>query len=216
MTVRGRPRGFDREAALERAMRLFWERGYENASLSGLTSAMGIKGPSLYAAFGSKEELFRECLERYQAEYGISLAEAAGSELPARERIRSFLETCAREYTRADVPRGCFVVLAALHCSSDNQEVSEMLKRQRLAGQELLRGLLREAIASGELPPETDDVNVAAYFAALTQGMSIQAKDGATRETLLAAVQTALAFWPEPSIPPDKGTGTEPGNEPGL
>jgi AcrR family transcriptional regulator len=199
MTLRGRPRAFDRQAALARAMRLFWERGYENTSLTELTAAMGIRGPSLYAAFGGKEALFRECLELYQSAYGVPLAELAVGARSARARLVAILGACAREFARTDVPKGCFVALSVLQCGSEHSDLAEFLQEKRLASRQVLRDLLVEAKTGGELPPEADPDVLAAYLTAVIQGMSVQAKDGADEDTLLAMVSPVMAFWPKPA-----------------
>jgi len=177
-------------------MRLFWEHGYENTSLAELTAAMGIKGPSLYAAFGGKEALFRECLELYQSDYGVPLAELAKSPQPTRERLVAILEACARDYARNDAPKGCFVALSALQCGAEHTDIAAYLREKRLASRQVLRDLLAEAKRSGDLPPEADPDALAAYLSAVIQGMSVQAKDGADTDILLAMVPVAMAFWP--------------------
>lgn len=199
MTSRGRPRAFDRQAALARAMRLFWEHGYENTSLAELTAAMGIKGPSLYAAFGGKEALFRECLELYQRAYGVPLAELAAGDQPPRARLMTILAACAREYARPDAPKGCFIALSALQCAAGHAGIAAFLREKRLASRQVLFDLLAEARDGGDLPPEADLDVLAAYLAAVIQGMSVQAKDGADTDTLLAMVPVAMAFWPPPA-----------------
>lgn len=180
-------------------MRLFWEHGYENTSVAELTAAMGIKGPSLYAAFGDKETLFRECLELYQSGHGIPFAALATSDQPPRMRLLTILEACAREYARPDAPKGCFIALSSLQCAEGHAGIAALLREKRLASRQVLFDLLAEARNGGELPPEADLDVLAAYLAAVIQGMSVQAKDGADTITLLAMIPVAMAFWPPTS-----------------
>lgn len=180
-------------------MQLFWERGYENASLADLIGAMDIKGSSLYAAFGSKEALFRECLELYQNSHGLALAGLAARDRPARERLAAFLDACARDYTRPDRPKGCLVVLSAFQCPREHAAIEGFLREKRLSGRERLRDLLAEAKAGGELPPEADLDVLAVYLAAVVQGMSAQARDGEATDRLLAMIPAVMAFWPPPT-----------------
>jgi AcrR family transcriptional regulator len=193
---RGRPLSFDRDAALETAMHVFWERGYEAASISDLTTAMGITPPSLYTAFGDKEQLFLEAIERYALGYGSISARALKEEPTARRAIERWLHEAASELTEPCHPKGCMVVMAATNCSSAAERVQSALARRRAEAIANVTQRIEGAIAAGELPVDTDAQDLANFYATVYQGMSLQAKDGATREALLATVKAAMRAWP--------------------
>lgn len=195
MANRGRPRSFDKDAALARAMDVFWSKGYEGASLSDLTAAMGIASPSLYAAFGSKEELFRQALALYGRTEGAEIWDAVTSASSAYEAVEGFLMQSARVFTRRGRPTGCLVVLSALHATESCETVRRELIRARAQNVEDLAERLAQGVAAGELPPTVDVTAVASYYITVQQGMSIQARDGASRETLEAIARAALAAW---------------------
>ena len=193
--IRGRPRGFDRDAALQRAMEVFWAKGYDGAALSDLTAAMGINPPSLYAAFGSKEALFREAVDLYGAIEGTEIWAAIDEAPTAREAIRQFLTATANVFTRPGKPPGCLVVLSALHPNDTNENVYRVLREKRADNVATLRDRLKRAVREGELPKGVDTLAVATFYVTVQQGMSIQARDGATRETLRAVADSAMAAW---------------------
>ncbi len=195
MAERGRPRGFDRDLALAKAMEVFWARGYEGASMTDLTAAMGIASPSLYAAFGCKEALFREALRLYAATESEGIWGGLETSPTARAGFESFLQATARMFTRSDKPTGCLVVLSALHASELNRTVREELVQGRAAMVDRLEARLRRGQREGDVPTRADTRAVAAYFATMQQGMSIQARDGATRATLEAIARVAMAGW---------------------
>ncbi|QIJ66730.1 TetR/AcrR family transcriptional regulator [Streptomyces sp. JB150] len=191
---RGRPRSFDRETALERAIMAFWERGYEATSVSDLTRAMGIGAPSLYAAFGDKRALFDEVVEVYGARYGSFAARALAEEPTARAAVRRLLREAAAEYTAPGRPHGCLVVHAATNCTSP--EVEQALRERRNANIAAIESRIRADIATGELPPGTDAAALARHTGAMIQGMSQQARDGASRAELEALAEIAMTIWP--------------------
>ncbi|MGW6597500.1 TetR/AcrR family transcriptional regulator [Streptomyces sp. NPDC055036] len=195
MTTRGRPRGFDRDTALERAMKVFWATGYEATSMADLTSAMGIASPSLYAAFGSKEELFREAVALYGATAGQAVARALTEEPTARAAVNAVLRANAYAYTGADTPGGCMIVLAATNCSESNAPVRDHLARLRKVGIDNLAERLEQGVRDGELAPGTDTYAVASFYTAVLQGMSVQARDGASREDLEMLAERAMWAW---------------------
>ena len=195
MAVRGRPRSFERDSALRRAMEVFWTKGYDGASLAELTAAMGINAPSLYAAFGSKEALFREAVALYGATEGTEIWTALPQAPTAREAIERFLRASALSFTRPDRPAGCLVVLGALLASDANANVCLELRASRAGNVAALRDRLERAVAEGELPESVDCEAVATFYATVQQGMSIQARDGASRATLLAVADCAMAAW---------------------
>jgi AcrR family transcriptional regulator len=194
---RGRPLSFDRDAALETAMHVFWERGYEAASISDLTSAMGITPPSLYTAFGDKEQLFLEAIERYALGYGSISARALREEPSARSAIERWLTEAANELTEPCHPKGCMVVMAATNCSAAAERVQAALLRRRTEAIAAVGCRIQGGVDSGELPADTDAQDLANFYATVYQGMSMQAKDGATREGLMATVRSAMRAWPQ-------------------
>lgn len=193
---RGRPLSFDRDAALETAMHVFWERGYEAASISDLTSAMGITPPSLYTAFGDKEQLFLEAIERYALGYGSAGVRALKEEPTARSAIERWLLEAANELTQPCHPKGCMVVMAATNCSAAAERVQDALLLRRTEAIANVGRRIQGGIDNGELPPDTDAQDLANFYATIYQGMSMQAKDGATHESLMATVRTAMRSWP--------------------
>lgn len=192
---RGRPRSFDRAEALRRAMEVFWAKGYDGASLADLTAAMSINSPSLYAAFGSKESLFREAVALYDETEGTEIWTAIAEAPTAREAFERFLCTSAEVFTRADKPAGCLIVLGALTANDANANVCRELRDQRAGNVATLRDRLKRAVREGELPKSLDCLAVATFYATVQQGMSIQARDGASRETLLSVAACAMAAW---------------------
>ncbi|NMO14160.1 TetR/AcrR family transcriptional regulator [Pyxidicoccus fallax] len=195
MATRGRPRHFDRDAALREAMQVFWEKGYEGASLSDLTSAMGIKAPSLYAAFGCKEALFREAVELYTSLEGGATNRALRDVPTAREAIEAMLRDNVREYANPGKPSGCMIVLAAVSGTTENEGVRQFLAEQRKAAIADIQQRLERGIAEGELPRGTDTEAMAGFYATVLHGLSIQARDGATLEAMTAIVDCAMAAW---------------------
>ncbi|MFD4629502.1 TetR/AcrR family transcriptional regulator [Streptomyces sp. NPDC058284] len=192
---RGRPRSFDRETALEQAIRAFWEHGYEGTSVSDLTRVMGIGAPSLYAAFGDKRRLFDEVVVRYGHTHGSFGGRAFEEEPTARGAVSRMLHEAAAEFTDPTRPRGCLVISAATNCTTP--EVEEMLRERRNANVAGIESRVRAAVAAGELPGDTDPGALARYTAAVFQGMSQQARDGATREDLEAVADLAMRAWPQ-------------------
>lgn len=195
MVERGRPRSFDRAVALRRAMEVFWAKGYDGASLIDLTAAMNINSPSLYAAFGSKESLFREAVALYGETEGTEIWTAIPEAPAAREAFERFLCASAEAFTRPDKPAGCLIVLGALTASDANANVCRELKDRRAGNVATLRDRLKRAVREGELPKSLDCFAVATFYATVQQGMSIQARDGASRETLLSIADCAMAAW---------------------
>ena len=188
---RGRPRSFDREAALGRAMQVFWRRGYEGTSVSDLTRAMRINPPSLYAAFGDKERLYLEALERYMQ----GRREVLGRELEmapsAREGIERLLVSAATELTRAEC-RGCMLSTA----QTGDARLQSVLAERRAAPRRALKARFDRAVRDGELPRSTDTAGLADFYTAVFQGMAVQARDGAPRKSLLATAHAAMRAWP--------------------
>lgn len=175
-------------------MVVFWQQGYEGTSLSELTTAMGINSPSLYAAFGSKEALFREAVELYEATEG-ALAAGALDAPTAREAVEGMLRGNVADYADPSTPPGCMIVLAATTGTVGNAGVRDFLAEQRRASEDALRRRLQRGVDDGDLPAGIDVGTLAAFVTTVQQGLSIQARDGASRETLDAVVDHALAVW---------------------
>lgn len=194
--VMGRPRGFDRDAALAAAMRIFWARGYEGTSIQDLVEVMGVNKPSLYATFGCKEELFREAVELYGRTQGGLVSGDLGAAPTARAAVEDMLRANAQAYGAGDRPRGCMIVLAALLGTPENQAVRALLGESRRAGERALATRLERGMAEGELPAATDVGALAAFYTTVLEGLSIQARDGASTEKLGAIVDAAMHAWP--------------------
>ncbi|ETR77095.1 TetR family transcriptional regulator [Afipia sp. P52-10] len=195
MAERGRPRSFDRQAALRQAMTVFWAKGYDGTSLADLTRAMGINPPSLYAAFGSKENLFREAVALYSGSEGCDIWSGLDQAPTAREAIATMLRASAESFSRPGKPRGCMIVLSALNADEGNAAVCEALREQRTGNIRQLRQRIERAIAAGELPVTADARAIATFYASVQHGMSILARDGASRKSLLAVADNAMLAW---------------------
>lgn len=195
MAARGRPRAFDRQLALRSAMEVFWARGYERASLSDLTEAMGINSPSLYAAFGSKEALFHEALALYEQTEGADIWSGVPTAPDARSACLHLLRASAEFFADDTRRRGCMIVLSAPQIEGANPTVSEELKLHRAQSTAVLKDRLERAAAEGDLPPIADCEAIATYIVTVQHGMSIQARDGASRKMLLAIADCAMAGW---------------------
>jgi AcrR family transcriptional regulator len=193
---RGRPRAFALDQALDRALQVFWHKGYEGTSLSDLTRAMGINRPSLYAAFGDKEALFRKVLDRYVEGPSAYVREAL-EEPTARGVVERLLLGTAELLTDPRQPRGCLLVQGALACREAADSIRQELNSRRAAGEAAIRERLERARLVGDLPPDSDPADLARYVATVIQGMSIQAAGGASRDELQRVIQTALRAWPE-------------------
>jgi AcrR family transcriptional regulator len=193
--TRGRPREFDPDTALECALEVFWRRGYEGASLQELTSAMGVNRPSLYAAFGNKEELFRKALDRYESMHE-PLGSKAFSAPTARETVEILLRGVAEFVGGTDKPPGCLVTQTALSCGKEADAVRRDLNARRLSTFMSLRGRLDRAKAHGDLPAGSDSRAFARYISVIISGMGVHAACGASRKDLLKVVEIALRAWP--------------------
>jgi AcrR family transcriptional regulator len=194
--TRGRPRAFDRDAALEQATRLFWSKGYEATSMTDLTKAMGIGSPSLYAAFGSKEALYAEALQHYAVTNEHYVWAAFQSAETARDAVQSLLMDSSAALTGciADMPRGCMVTLSSVG-SEGHAGLGEIVKAARAVTLERLQTRLEDAVKSGEIPEATDTHALARFVQAVQAGMSILARDGASRSELESMTSVAMAGW---------------------
>jgi len=190
---RGRPATFDRDAALDAAVELFWRHGYEGASVAMLTEAMGVAPPTLYAAFGSKPALYREAMARYAGRGPRDQAAPPGS---AYETVRRFLHAAAEQFTRPDRPKGCMVATGSLRCGLDAKEAVDTAALLRSKAFARFVGELEKAKGEGELAEAADPIALARFYMAVLQGMSVQAIDGGDAEALHAIADAALTAWP--------------------
>jgi AcrR family transcriptional regulator len=191
----GRPREFDVERALDQALQVFWRNGYEGASIADLTAAMGINPPSLYAAFGNKEGLFRKALDRYAAQRTTFWNDALAAPT-ARAMVEHLLRESADFLTEACNPPGCLFVRGALSCSAAADAIQRELNARRTEGEVKLRERLEHAKSNGEMPPQLDPADYARYIMTVLEGMSVRAAAGATREELHRVADMALRAWP--------------------
>lgn len=193
---RGRPRAFDREAALAHATRLFWQKGYEATSISDLTEAMGIGAPSLYAAFGSKDALYREALRHYGDNYDAQVWDGFRGAPTARAAVQAYLLDSAAALTGSlgDQPLGCMVTLSSAGCDGTS-DLGDTMRAARRAGFERLEARLKRAVAEGELAESVDVQALARFAQTMQSGMSILARDGAGRAELEEAARIAMLGW---------------------
>jgi AcrR family transcriptional regulator len=192
---KGRPREFDCDVVLDRALEVFWRKGYEGASMSELTEAMGINRPSLYAAFGNKEELFRKALDRY-ANGPAAYAREALAARTAREVAERLLHGAAHALTDPNHPPGCLGVQGALSCGEAADTIREELSSRRSSFEMALRQRFERAQAEGDLKPKINCADLARLITTVTQGMAVQAASGVTRKELLKVVSMVLLAWP--------------------
>jgi AcrR family transcriptional regulator len=191
----GRPRSFDTDHALDRALDVFWQKGYEGASLSDLTAAMGINRPSLYAAFGDKENLFRRVLDRYFSG-PAAFAQEAMKAKTAREAVLCLLHASVENQTQPGRPRGCLAVQGALACGDESEPIRKELIRRRAYGELLLRRRFQRAQREGELDKSVNVANLSRFYTAVLQGMAVQAVTGASRRDLESLIESAMLAWP--------------------
>jgi AcrR family transcriptional regulator len=190
----GRPREFDLDQALDRAMEVFWRQGYEATSLADLTAAMKIGKPSLYAAFGNKEQLFRRVLDRYTAGPG-SYAARAADEPTARKVVEAFLRGTVEATTRPECPHGSLGVQGALAASDDGLVVHDLLAAWRDGARADLEVRFRRALAEGDLPSGAEPAALARYVMTLSFGLAVQAASGVGADELLRVVEEVLLSW---------------------
>ncbi|AXO13507.1 TetR/AcrR family transcriptional regulator [Thalassospira indica] len=196
MATRGRPPAFDRDNALDKALGLFWERGYDNTSMAELSAAMKLNPPSIYAAFGGKEALFDEVIAHYNKHHGTMIWADLDRFKQPKDATRHVLVASANAYTREDTPHGCLVVLAAPQENSNHATVNQTLCSHRRSVTKTLRNLYAEGQRRGHIPRNANIDTMATYYATVQIGMSIQARDGATRDDLIAVADAAMTTWP--------------------
>jgi AcrR family transcriptional regulator len=191
---RGRPRSFDRDKALEQAIEVFWKKGFEGTSISDLTEAMGINPPSLYAAFGDKEKLFLEAVERYNESRGESCPYCA--EPTAKGAVEKLLLYMADELCSSDHPRGCMMVMAAATSSSSSAYLQRKLAEKRTASRTNLKARIEQGIRDGDVVAGTNADEIADFYSTIMTGMSLLSRDGASHRSLVATVENAMRLFP--------------------
>ena len=194
-TSRGRPREFDPAQALAAALQVFWRRGYEGASISELTEAMGITRPSLYACFGNKESLFRQALDLYETEklcYVKTALEAPTARGVAERLLRGSL---AMQCSDSE-PQGCLGVISTVAGVTEADCIRDEVLKRRASSNAALLARFVQAKEEGDLPDGIEPEAMSCYLSTVMQGMAVQASGGASRETLERLVQTTLAMWP--------------------
>ncbi|WP_213992847.1 TetR/AcrR family transcriptional regulator [Sodalis sp. dw_96] len=192
---RGRPRSFDRDTVLDRAMRLFWLRGYETTSLAELLKVMEVTTPSIYSAFGDKEHLFLETIKRYIAGPGSYQAEALG-EKTAKQAVTRILSQAVDSMVDPHTPPGCMLTLSTINCSAASAYVQQAVTEARRETELALCRRIERGIAEGDVPADTDAAALAGFYATFLYGMSIKATEGVTRAQARAMADAALRAWP--------------------
>jgi AcrR family transcriptional regulator len=192
---KGRPREFDVDEALAAALRVFWTKGYDGASLSDLTEAMGITRPSLYAAFGNKEALFHKALDLYEREKLAYVGEALAAPT-SREVVERLLRGALAMQTSECEPKGCMRVISSVSCGPEADSIRADLMQRRQSSQRALCDRMHRAKEEGDLPDGADVDGLCAYLGAILGGMAVQASSGAPKAQLEATVETTLQMWP--------------------
>ncbi|SCB36630.1 transcriptional regulator, TetR family [Rhizobium miluonense] len=190
---RGRPPAFDRETVLAAARDTFWKHGYDGSSIADLTAAMGITPQSLYAAFNSKAELYRETLEQYRRMPRPEPGNPFHDKLDTVAAFERFLTNSAKIFTAPEHPKGCMISTAVLNCAEENEPVAHHVASMRLQSLDIFAKRIERGIAEGDMRPDADPRSLARFLGAIVQGMSVQARDGATTEELLALISHALS-----------------------
>jgi AcrR family transcriptional regulator len=193
-----------RDVGLDVAARLFWEHGYEGTSIADLTEAMGIPPPSLYATFGTKEDLYRQALDHISERESKQWLEALRGNMPAYDAIAFYLHDAAARFTDPGRPRGCIISTAVLQHAEKSESVAQTVAARRELALQTIKARFDRAVAEGELATETDTDALARFYGAVVQGMSAQSCDGASRETLKQLADIALSAWPWPEAPRKK------------
>ena len=202
--TRGRPRTFDRDQALRNAMELFIARGFDGVSLEDLQKTMGnISPPSFYAAFGSKDALFREVVTLYRQTMGETVMRHLQAS-PVRDGVEGMMRAVVELFLENKVAPGCLIVLGAVNATRTSKDAHQLLSEARCEGDEAFRQRLHRAVHEGELPKGLPIADIAGFYTTFIQGLAVRARDGATKTQMLAAVHGAMAAWPALTKPPKK------------
>ncbi|HGM6602863.1 TetR/AcrR family transcriptional regulator [Serratia ureilytica] len=201
---RGRPKQFDRDRALESALDLFWRHGYEATSLADLVEVTGAKAPTLYAEFGNKEGMFRAAVERYLQKYTTCTNQLLEQDVPVAEIVEAYVRSSVQVFTDPDTPSGCFMVCASAALSSASDDVAQMLRKKHHAQEAALKACFDRKVQQGELLAKTDTALLAKtdtallakYVICTIEGMSVQAREGASRDDLLRLLEALMLVWP--------------------
>lgn len=194
---RGRPKTFDREATLDKALALFWQHGFDATSLSDLVAATGAKAPTLYAEFTNKEGLFRAVVERYNEKFGGQRKTAlACPECSVSEGIEKYFRSTAACFTDKEKPAGCFYICTSTVLSAESHDVAEILRSRNHGQEQDLKAFLQSRVESGELDTHTDIAALASWLGCVLQGMSVRAREGASRQELDSIIDTLMLQWP--------------------
>jgi AcrR family transcriptional regulator len=194
---RGRPAVFDRGVALQEAMKLFWERGYEGTSFDELIGFMGISASSFYNSFGSKEALYCEATRTYiewAGQWFFAILNDPSTD--TKSAFARLFEATAEEFTRGDHPLGCMISLAGTHCAPGMKNIRDMMAEHRAFSESAMADRIRKGVANCDLPEDTDCEMLAAYYSAVARGLAVQARDGAAREKLSEIGRLAMRAWP--------------------
>ncbi|MGK0738811.1 TetR/AcrR family transcriptional regulator [Yokenella regensburgei] len=195
---RGRPKVFDREAALDKAMTLFWQHGYEATSLADLVEATGAKAPTLYAEFVNKEGLFRAVLDRYISRFAAKHeAQLFCEEKSVELALRDYFTAVATCFSSKETPAGCFMINTSASLAASSNEIARTLKSRHAMQEQTLQQFLTQRQQRGEIPAEKDINALAQFLSCILQGMSISAREGASLEVLMQITNTTLRLWPE-------------------
>ncbi|MDY1038465.1 TetR family copper-responsive transcriptional repressor ComR [Lelliottia sp. CFBP8978] len=195
---RGRPKVFDRDAALDKAMTLFWQHGYEATSLSDLVEATGAKAPTLYAEFTNKEGLFRAVLDRYITRFAAKHeAQLFCEEKTVEQALQDYFAAVAACFTSKDTPAGCFMINTSATLAASSKEIANTVKSRHAMQEETLGEFLRQRQSRGEIPAQCNTVELTQFLCCVLQGMSISAREGASLEKLQSVTRTTLRLWPE-------------------
>lgn len=192
---RGRPKCFNEQQALEKAMLLFWQYGYEATSISDLTHALGITAPSLYSTFGDKAGLFEKCLDYYLAHEACAIDEIFNQAKTAKIAIELYLFENLKSLIQANKPKGCMLVVSTMNCSNANSQIQTQLLSKRNHTKAKIYQRLAQGQTNAEISASTDVQVMTDFYVTILQGMTIQARDGASIEQLENVVKTALKSW---------------------
>lgn len=196
MAKAGRPRQFDKDTAIDVAMNTFWEKGFESTSLADLREVLNLSSASFYAAFGSKKKLFEACIERYAQTCGEMTSYLDDTTVSAREAMQNMLSATIRVQTSSTSPLGCMAVLSGQNCLDSNKDVEALSSRVRQETREAMSRCISRAVSQGELPESTDIEAMTMMFDCFVKGISVQARDRISEQSLLNAADCLMQCWP--------------------